>query len=148
MVSEGEWVTKRLNGLCRVSGCDRNHGDKKALCLKHDAEVWRHRHPLEASYKWLLSSARKRKIPMLLTLEQFKQVIDGTGYLEMRGREMDSLQLDRKDPKGPYEVGNVRVITKFENLARRGLGTSDISVITIPSSDSWLYEEENEDDPF
>lgn len=148
MVPEGEWVTKRLIGLCRVAGCERKHGDKKALCNKHDAEVWRYNHPLEAAFKGLKCSAKKRKIVITLTLDQFKLVISDTDYLERKGRGTEALQIDRVDAKRGYEFDNVRVITGYENLARRE-GYKPPAITYIESSDSWLYEDaEDDSDPF
>ena len=152
MCDEGEYFGKRLKGLCRVVGCKKEHGQKKALCMMHDAMVWRFRHPIESCYKALKCSARKRKIPCTITLEDFRVLITGTDYLEKRGRGIDALHVDRIDPSKGYALGNVRIITCSENLARRDMSTAnngrkrgDAEIFDNGGGEDWLYETFDED---
>lgn len=106
-------------GVCWVKHCRNKCGTKKSICYKHDAIVWRTEHPVEAAYKMVHCSARKRQIKFNLTLDEFKKLIEGTGYIERKGRSTEALHIDRVDPRQGYFVENLQIITCEENLKRR-----------------------------
>lgn len=62
-------------------------------------------------------SARKRRIPFLLTFEDFMEFCAVTGYLEHRGPNPDDLTIDRQKTDLPYQVGNLRILTNRDNAS-------------------------------
>jgi hypothetical protein len=73
------------------------------------------RRPATYVLNMLRHSARKRKLPFTITLEQFQDFCAKTGYLEQRGNEPASMTIDRKDRDKGYHIWNLRVLTHAEN---------------------------------
>ncbi len=119
------WLTdreKRGSGVCCVRGCD--HPVRKNIrggffCYRCAQRRNRERNPLVYAYKTLRSNARRRKHPFTLTLEQFEVFCIETGYLARKGRNPDSLTIDRIDARRGYEVGNLQVLTLIENVRKQ-----------------------------
>ena len=82
----------------------------------------------------LRRSARKRNIPFTLTVDEFKSFCAETGYLERRGKNPDSLTVDRKDWNEGYHSWNIRALAHAENSAQ--------------GSDNTPREERQAEDPF
>jgi hypothetical protein len=66
-----------------------------------------------------IGSARGRKIPFLFTFEEWWKIWQDSGHWEERGKRADQYCMARFGDKGPYAVGNVRIITKLENDRER-----------------------------
>ncbi len=54
----------------------------------------------------------------MVTLQEFEKLVDGTGYMNRRGRRKDDLTIDRDKEDGIYELSNLQVITKSENVTK------------------------------
>jgi hypothetical protein len=85
------------------------------VCWKCKSKRLKERHTYTYVLNMLRHSARKRKLPFTLTLDQFKEWCLQTGYLERRGTEPTDLTIDRIDWNDGYHVHNIRVITHEEN---------------------------------
>lgn len=113
-----------IPGRCRVAFCRKaprnlgTHPKSTQFCGSHAKEKWRMDNPAHAAYDDLRSSARKRKITFDLTLEEFLMVIETTKYLDDKGRERHCLHIDRIDVTLGYTIGNIRVLTCGENVAK------------------------------
>lgn len=124
----GKWTLPLSKGkkkdLCRTTRCkgifrrDFSKDKSKARCEKCISRIHRANNLLKYAFNHVKDSAKKRNIPFLLSLEDFEKVIDGTGYLEKKGKTRHALQLDRIDPEKGYEIGNLQVITAGENCAK------------------------------
>jgi hypothetical protein len=77
--------------------------------------LWRANNPVQAAYANLKNNASRRSISFKLTLEQFAEWVAGTDYLQNRGRTAESLTVDRIDAERGYELGNLQILTNFEN---------------------------------
>jgi hypothetical protein len=77
------------------------------------------------AYKMHKSNARTRKIPFLLTFEQWLAIWIESGKLDQRGRGADKFCMCRNGDIGPYEVGNVFIGTGRENVRAGNLGKLD-----------------------
>lgn len=80
-------------------------------------------------FYWLKKSAKKRHLEFTLELVWFRAWIVETGYMESKGRESQSFNIDRIDNLKCYTPDNIQVLTKSENVskyhhedARRELG--------------------------
>ncbi len=106
-------------GVCIVQGCDRlrsNKGDR--YCFTHSQRIAAHLNPVAHQYHRLKNAAKRRKIPFLLTKEEWRGFCEATGYMKNRNvprAEMPSV--DRREDDGPYALWNIRVLTVAENAA-------------------------------
>jgi hypothetical protein len=73
-------------------------------------------------YKAQKSNAKTRKIPFLLTFEQWLKIWNDSGKLDQRGRGADKFCMCRVGDMGSYEVGNVFIGTGRENVRAGNLG--------------------------
>lgn len=60
-------------------------------------------------------SAGPRGIEFLLTFEEWLQIWTDSGHIHERGTRKNQYQMARFGDRGPYAVGNVRIITSSEN---------------------------------
>ena len=74
------------------------------------------------SYRMQKSNARTRKIPFLLTYEQWLTIWNESGKLAQRGRGANKFCMCRVNDTGAYEVGNVFIGTGRENVREGNLG--------------------------
>lgn len=89
-----------------------------------EAETGRDRGYTEADRRRFLkrfgthkSGARRRGIPFLLTFSEWLDIWEESGHLAVRGRRRGQYAMARYGDKGPYAVGNVRIILAEENAA-------------------------------
>ena len=64
-------------------------------------------------------SAKHRGIKFLLTFEQWWIIWQDSGYWKERGRLKGQYVMARKGDKGPYAIGNVKIIKVEENIEER-----------------------------
>lgn len=79
---------------------------------------FRAKNPDKAAYYALKYNAKRRNKPFELTFEQFKEFCDTTGYVEGRGKNRDSLTIDRIDRHKGYTVDNIQIMSHFENSVK------------------------------
>ena len=124
---DGRWtlpLSKSKRGdLCRTKFCKGQIRKDMTLtsnprCSKCINRIHRANNLIRYAFHHVKDSAKKRNIPFLLSLEEFERIIDGTGYIEKKGKTRHCLQLDRIDPEKGYEIGNLQVITAGENCAK------------------------------
>jgi hypothetical protein len=70
-------------------------------------------------------SADKRHIPFDLSFDDFKIFCEKTGYLESKGKESESLTIDRIDSNIGYQLDNIRAITWEQNCSKKLEGMTD-----------------------
>jgi hypothetical protein len=66
-------------------------------------------------------SAALRGIKFLFTFDEWLQVWIDSGHLNEKGRGANAYCMARNGDKGPYKLGNVRIITNRENRAEQKL---------------------------
>lgn len=106
---------KIRRGKCVKFGCRRRARPGKTICCTCSSRLYRLRHDDRYAYYNLRASARRRKIPFILSRSEFLQFCEDTNYLERRGVGGDALTIDRIDPDRPYCIDNLRVLTHADN---------------------------------
>lgn len=73
--------------------------------------------PARYAYNMVKESARKRDIPFLLSFDEFQAFCRRTGYLEKKGRNKESMTIDRIDSSKPYQADNIRPMSWIDNCS-------------------------------
>lgn len=84
----------------------------------HKMREFKERYPLKYHFNLLKCGAKRRGKPVLLTFDEYQKLARESGYDEKRGKEANSLTLDRIDSEGPYSIDNLRVSTQSENSTK------------------------------
>lgn len=101
---------------CPVAFCRNRSAKEFDKCSKHKMQAWRAANPLAAAFANLRSSAKTRGVAFTLTLAEFTEFCQRTGYLDKKGnRDPEALQVDRVDCTRGYAADNIRVLTLAEN---------------------------------
>ena len=114
---KGEVVktTKCETKFCR---CHIPPSRTAGKCSKCRTRAYKEKYPLKRAYYTLKGRAKERSKVFTLTYEQFEKIARESGWSEGRGKEADSLSLDRIDDRKGYEVGNLRAITLSANTTK------------------------------
>jgi hypothetical protein len=140
--SHFEFRKESKPGKCPVKFCRResraNPGavnpSKHRLCNNHAKELSRLRNPIRTTFVEKRSNAKRRGIVWTLTLEEYTEVVMQQEYMDNRGNQRHCLHIDRKDNTKGYEVGNLRIITCSENVAK-GNKERRKAFVVIPESE-------------
>lgn len=104
---------------CETKWCrnpkPRQNGYLLKTCWKCKSRQLKKLRPLVYVLNMLRHSAKKRGLPFTLTLAQFKEFCERTDYLAQRGREPNSLTVDRINPDDGYHIHNIRVLPFLQN---------------------------------
>lgn len=95
--------------FCRRPKCTRGRTE----CPRCQSRRWRAANPVHAAFILLRQSATRHHHPFNLTLPQFTDWCESTGYINLKGRS--SFHCDRIDPDKGYEIGNIRLLSASEN---------------------------------
>ena len=87
-------------------------------CWKCKTRRLKERHPATYILNVMRGRARQRKIPWTITLAEFKEFCQRTGYVEKRGCEDESLTVDRIDHDKGYHIWNIQVLSFIENCTQ------------------------------
>jgi len=71
----------------------------------------RKRTSLQDKYGQQRGMSNKRKIPFLLSFDQWLKIWTDSGHLHERGRKSGQYVMARKGDKGPYSIDNVEIVT-------------------------------------
>src|SRR3954468_700353 len=66
-----------------------------------------------AEYRQQRGNAKRRSIDFLLTYEQWCKIWEDSWKYALRGRGPDDFVMGRINDEGPYEVGNVEIISSM-----------------------------------
>lgn len=116
---------KRRNGLCKHYGCKRKHRKQGWTCQTCNTRLYRLKNPMRYAFVMVRASARKRHIPFELSFDDFKRFCDQTGYIESKGKEAESLTIDRIDSSRGYALDNIRAMTWADNCKKHLNGLTD-----------------------
>jgi hypothetical protein len=67
-----------------------------------------------AEYRQQRNNAKRRGIPFLLAYEAWCKIWDESGFYHLRGR--NRFVMGRINDEGPYEIGNVEIISADDNF--------------------------------
>ena len=102
---------------CRNRRAKETNGSLRSHCWKCESRKFRESRPATYTLNNLRRRARQRKIPFSITLEQWEQFCEDTGYLHLRGREPSAFSVDRKNHDEGYHIWNIQVKNNLENAA-------------------------------
>lgn len=106
--------------LCATAGCVNHARRDRSLCHRCTMRRWRAENPINAQFHRLKAKAKKRRIPFTLTLEDFREFCQATGYAERVGcGDPADLQCDRIDARLGYSRDNIQALAFLDN-ARKG----------------------------
>lgn len=108
----------KSKSLCETKYCRNKHAPGRRNCYKCKSRKYIENNPIKITFYWIRQSAKKRSIQFDLTMESWIKFIKDSGYIEGRGREKNSLTVDRIDGNKGYTLDNIRVITKSENSSK------------------------------
>ncbi|MFD1469883.1 hypothetical protein ACFQ48_16765 [Hymenobacter caeli] len=109
---------KRLQHRCQRRGCGSPAGKKKALCSKHHHQALKARDIISYIYSARKQRAKARGKEWTITLANFRDWCQFTGYHREKGRTAASASIDRKDGRHGYHVWNIRSIPYGANSAK------------------------------
>ena len=119
-ISQKTIQEKSNKGLCMHWGCTRPKRSPHArVCNTCHSRIYRINSPKRYAYRQIKDSASKRGHPFTLTFDEFLEFDKKTGYCEKKGKDSDSLTIDRIDPKRGYSFDNIRALTWMENCSKK-----------------------------
>jgi hypothetical protein len=121
-----EWKTlaadtearKRKAGLCARYGCLSKAGSHKKYCCKHHHQALKDRDLISYIYSHRKQRAKARGHEWTLTLENFREWCEWTGYHLRKGRTPGAASIDRKLGQYGYHVWNIASIPYGANSAK------------------------------
>lgn len=105
--------------LCCAYRCKCAKAHKKKFCAKHHAVSQKQNNLAGYTYNLLKQNAKRRKKVFTITLQDFKDFCNETGYLETKGKTKFKSSIDRKDHTKGYEKGNLQILSLSENSKKR-----------------------------
>lgn len=106
---------KKKQGLCVAYRCGRRRHSKDRFCPKHRKRWEKENRPVEYTFNFLRSNAKRRGKPFNLTIEEFRGFCEETSYISLKGKHAKAASIDRIDPAKGYSLDNIQVLTLSEN---------------------------------
>lgn len=109
---------------CKTQYCTGTPTHRHRYCPKCQSRRWRSANVLKAVYLTFKSNARRRGIPVEITIEEFEIWCGVYGYLALRGVDAGSMTIDRiydydeNGNKAAYTYANMVMRTKAFNSAK------------------------------
>jgi len=99
---------------CKSKPCDR----KRGLCHRHYSIHRRIQDPVYDRYFNFRGNAAQRGIPFNVSLEQFREYCNDTGYIVKKGMRGKNCTIDRIRNWEGYYIGNLQLITNMANIRK------------------------------
>lgn len=116
---------KRREGICKHWGCQNAVAPGRWVCETCKSRKSRINNPERYAFQQVKRSADMRSIPFNLTFDQFLEFDRQTSYVASKGRESESITIDRIDSSRGYEMDNIRALTWSQNCAKKVEGMTD-----------------------
>lgn len=110
-------------------------------------KTWRLNNPERAAFLTLRYNAKRRGVPFEISFEYFKAFAFKTKLLTSRGRNADSLTVDRIDSDIGYIEGNLAVLSLSDN-GFKGYLEREIYYVEGSGLRSKVHKPDNHDYPF
>lgn len=104
---------------CMTKYCRKPKAPKSNYCWSCIKRKYKARHPARYAFSVLKNNAKRRGKEFTLTMQEFRQFCEETGYIENKGRSRLSLSIDRIDSSKGYTASNIQVLT-LEDNGRKG----------------------------
>ncbi|RTQ52293.1 hypothetical protein EJV47_04530 [Hymenobacter gummosus] len=109
---------KRRQGKCLRYGCSNKAGAHKKFCPKHHHQAQKANDPISYIYSMRKQRAKQRGHEWTITLDNFRDWCEWTGYHQRTGRVTSALSIDRKDPAHGYHIWNIQPLAYGANSAK------------------------------
>jgi hypothetical protein len=106
-----------MANYCASRACGNKPLDGRALCGKCRTKKYRRNNPISSRLSALKQNAKRRGIDISLTLAEFTQFCEETGYVSMLEAGVD-ITIDRKDDQYGYHLWNLQILTRAENTKK------------------------------
>ena len=116
---------KSRKGICKHWGCQNVARQGRRDCETCKGRKTTIKNPERYVWREIKKSAKKRNISFELTFEQFLDFDRQTSYVASRGKESESLTIDRIDSSKGYQVDNIRALTWLENCSQKVEGMTE-----------------------
>jgi hypothetical protein len=103
---------------CITPYCRNEARKGRKICSKCWMRIYKERYPEAYFFNLLRCNAKRRGKEFTLTIEQFKDFCNKTGYLEDKGKNGNSMSIDRIDSEKGYTIDNIRILTLSNNTAK------------------------------
>ncbi len=109
---------------CKTSNCrNKSYVYKKNgkvisrynLCTKCRRRRQKEKNILRYTFDYLKQNAKRRGKEFILTIEEFKDFCIKTDYLNLKGKNANSLTIDRIDNKKGYQIDNIQAVSLSYN---------------------------------
>ena len=80
---------------------------------------WRERHPITYTFAKIRNRARERGHAFTLTIDEFREFVAKTDYMEKKGKTALSLSINRIRNDEGYHKDNINAVTLSENSRLR-----------------------------
>jgi hypothetical protein len=109
---------KKAGVFCCAYACSNKPAPKKGgLCHKHYARKLRERDPVSARFNQFKGNATRRGKEFGISLEEFRQFCEETGYLK-NGYRGYSATIDRVDNRRGYFIDNIQLLSNRANASK------------------------------
>ena len=110
---------KKEGDYCCAYRCKSEPISKKGgLCHKHYARKLKERDPVYARFNQFKSKSKSRGIENTITLEEFRDFCERTGYILKKGYRGKSATIDRIDNSKGYHIDNIQIISFRANASK------------------------------
>lgn len=109
---------KKKKGLCCAYRCRKKPAKRDRFCPMHRHRFRKHNDPEAYTFYALKSNAKRRGIEFTLTLMQFREFCQTTGYIEKKGKHPRAMTIDRHINSIGYTEDNIRCISLNENSSK------------------------------
>lgn len=104
--------------VCPAYRCKHAKAKKKGFCTRHAHVNQKQNNLVGYTYTLLKGNAKRRKKVFTLTLAEFREFCEETGYLLTKGRTKRKMSIDRIDNTLGYEKGNLRLLSVSANASK------------------------------
>ena len=118
-------MKKNNPNKCATKYCRRDKKQGKVCCRCYWRKV-KADDIVRYTYYYVKNNAKRRKKEFLITLHQFREFCEESGYIESKGKQRWSMSIDRIDNEKGYSIDNIRLLSLGLNSAKGSLDLSDV----------------------
>ena len=107
--------SKTKKGKCKTKFCRNKKHGFRSYCQTCNSRKYRADHPELYAYNTFVYNEKRRGKFVDLTFAEFLEVIEGTQYMELRGRKNESLTIHRIVQEGGAVKTNLKVVSNRAN---------------------------------
>jgi len=113
-------MTKKNKQKCITKWCRNDRAPSKGkYCYKCRSRIDKERIPITYTFNALRNNARRRRKEFTLTIEEFTQFCQETGYMELKARHKTGMSIDRIDSSRGYSYDNIQIMNYSVNSSKQ-----------------------------